>query len=355
MCASVLTTFAQHIVSGVVFDKTGTLQGVTVMIKGSAKGVTSGADGTYSIQVPDNEAVLIFSYIGYEQQETTVGSRQVINVTMLEEAIEFEEIVVVGYGIRKKASLTGAVATVQPKDIQNISTSNLVNALAGRLTGVTIKQNTGGRPGNASDIVIRARGTWNSTAPLYVIDGIVKDATEFNMLNASDIENISVLKDAAAATIYGSRAANGVMLVSTKKGKTGRATINYSGSVSVASDFAVLPHRETGAEKIAWTNDRVREVDVNPNSMFIPYNASSGFRYWPDIYREDGVTPVGAGVFTSDEQEFYKNRGDYDMLKEAWNTPITKTHSLSISSGSDNLRYFVSGNYYMNRKLKYLL
>jgi TonB-linked SusC/RagA family outer membrane protein len=342
MC--VLPTFAQHSVSGVVSDKEGALQGVTVQVKGSSTGVNSGVDGKYTVQVSGDDAVLIFSYIGYVQQEITVGSRQVIDVTMVEEAIEFDEVVVVGYGVQKKTSLTGAVATVKPKDIRDIAASNLSNALAGRLAGVTIKQSSGGRPGNASNIVVRARGTWNNTDPLYVIDGVVRDANMFNMLSPLDIENISVLKDAAAATIYGARAANGVILVTTKKGETGKPVITYSGSVSVSTAFSVLPQRETAAQRIAWINDENREFIINPNSTSVPYNVN-GFRYWPTIYRQDGSL-INTNVFTPDEEEFYKSRGDYDMLEEAWNTPVTNTHSLSVSGGSENVRYFVSGNYY---------
>jgi TonB-linked SusC/RagA family outer membrane protein len=236
------------------------------------------------------------------------------------------------------------VATVNPKDIRNIPVSNLSNALAGRLTGVTIRQGGGGRPGNAADVVIRARGTWNSTSPLYVIDGVAKNATDFNMLSANDVESISVLKDASTAAIYGSRAANGVILVTTKRGQTGRPVINYSGSVNVSTDFAVLPQKETAAQRIAWINDAAREI-VNPNGNEAPYN-SDGYRYWPTIYREDGSTLISNAVFAPDEEEFYRNRGDYDLLKEAWNTPITTTHALSVSGGTETVRYFISGNYY---------
>jgi TonB-linked SusC/RagA family outer membrane protein len=343
ICLFSLTALAQHKVSGLVSDANGLIQGVSIFIKGSSKGVTSGNDGRYEINVPDNSAILVFSFVGYTQQEIAVGSRQVIDVTLEESAIEFEELVVVGYGTQRKVSLTGSVATVKPEDIRKIPASNLSNALAGRLAGVTIKQSSGGRPGNASDIVIRARGTWNSTSPLYVIDGVAKSATEFNMLGTGEIESLSVLKDASTSAIYGARAANGVILVTTKKGQKGRPSITYSGSVSVATDFAVMPHRETAAEHIAWTNDKIREVDSNPNSLYVPMNAD-GFRYWPTIYREDG-SYITSGIITPDEEEYYKTH-EYDMMDDAWQTPVTSSHAVSVSGGTDNLNYFITGNFY---------
>jgi TonB-linked SusC/RagA family outer membrane protein len=331
-------------VTGVVTDVSGEpVTGANVMEKGTTNGAMTGVDGDFSLTVAEN-AVLRISYIGYVTQEVRVTGNKPVLVTLQEDAKALDEVVVVGYGTQKKVSLTGSVATVKPDDIKNISSSNLTNALAGRLTGVTIKQNEGGRPGNASDIVIRARGTWNSTAPLYVIDGVAKSATEFNLLSTGEIESLSVLKDASTSAIYGSRAANGVILVTTKKGQKGRPSITYSGSVNVATDFAVLPQRETAAQRMAWINDRVREVDVNPNSYNIPYNFSDGFRYWPTIYREDGSL-IGVNVFTPDEEEYYRTH-DYDMLKDAWNTPVTNTHAVSVSGGTDNIRYFVAGNYY---------
>jgi TonB-linked SusC/RagA family outer membrane protein len=151
------------------------------------------------------------------------------------------------------------------------------------------------------------------------------------------------LKDASTSAIYGSRAANGVILVTTKRGQKGRPSITYSGSMSAASDFALLPPRETAAQHISWNNDRAREVDVNPNSSSIPMN-SDGFRYWPTLYREDGSL-INSGVFTPDEEEYYRNNR-YDVMDDAWQTPVTSTHSLTLSGGTDNLNYFIAGNYY---------
>jgi TonB-linked SusC/RagA family outer membrane protein len=345
ICLYALPGLAQHTVSGTVSDALGTLPGVNIQIKGTTQGVASDIDGHYTIQVADANAVLIFSYIGYVQQEIIVGNRQTIDVILTEDSQALEEVVVIGYGTQKKVSLTGSVAALNPNDIRDIPAANLVNSLAGRLSGVTIKQSTGGKPGNAANIVIRARGTWNTTDPLYVIDGVAKDAASFNMINANEIESLSILKDAATAAIYGSRAANGVVMVTTKRGKEGRPVITYSGSVSAGTGFSVLPQRETAADRVAWTNDRAREVDVNPNSMSIPYNPTHGIRYWPTVFQQDGVTPVSSALFTPDEEEYYRTHS-YDLLKEAWSTPLTASHAVSVSGGTEKVRYFVAGNFY---------
>jgi TonB-linked SusC/RagA family outer membrane protein len=335
---------AQRTITGRVNDETGEpVIGANIKEKGVASnGTITDIDGKFSLNVSQG-ATLIVSYIGYVTQEIPVRNQTVLKITLTEDSQALDEVVVIGYGTQKKVSLTGSVATVKPEDIQSISTSNLSNALAGRLTGVTIKQSSGGRPGNASDIVVRARGTWNNTAPLYVIDGVAKSSTEFNLLSTGDIESLSVLKDASTSAIYGARAANGVILVTTKKGQKGRPVITYSGSMSVSPDFSTLPQRETAAQRIAWLNDRTREVDINPNSLYIPMNPD-GRRYWPTIYREDG-SYINTSIITPDEEEYYKTH-DYDVMDDAWQTPVTSSHSLTMSGGTDDISYFITGNYY---------
>jgi TonB-linked SusC/RagA family outer membrane protein len=213
---------------------------------------------------------------------------------------------------------------------------------------VTVAQMNGGRPGNTSSLTIRARGTWNSTAPLYVIDGVVRDSRAFDVLDASEVESISVLKDAAAASIYGSRAANGVVLVQTKRGKEGKPLVSYSGSVSIGG-FALVPKTESAQQHIAFTNDYEREFNVNPNTdNNIPYSEKWGFHYWPNTYRngvnlEDGY--IGSNVFTDDEIEYYKTH-DYSLLDEALKTPVTNNHALSISGGNERITYFGGFTYY---------
>jgi TonB-linked SusC/RagA family outer membrane protein len=347
---STLALFAQGgiAVTGTVTDETNTvLPGVNVTVKGTSIGVVSDPNGKFTITVPNEDATLQFSFVGYVSQELVVGAQTTIEVTLNEASTAINEVVVVGYGVQKKASLTGSVASVKGEQLQTVPTANLTNALAGRLGGVTVAQTSGGRPGNTSEITIRARGTWNSTAPLYVIDGVVRDVRAFDALDASAVENISVLKDASAASIYGSRAANGVILVQTKRGKSGQAVVSYAGSVGW-SDFTILPKRETALQHIQFTNDYEREFNVNPNDAGYPYSQQWGVHYYPSIYKNntnanDGY--INTAVFSDDEIAHYKTH-NYDLLKEAWMTPVTTNHAINISGGNDRLTYYAGVTYY---------
>ena len=342
-----LATFnlnAQQSVTGVVSDASGALSGVNVTLKGSNVGVLSDADGKYSIRIPDNSAVLVFSLMGYSTQEIAVGSRTVINVILEEEAQEIDEVVVVGYGKKKKVDLAGSVATMNASDIQTVPVSSLSNALAGRLTGVNVRSGSGGKPGTSSEIVVGARGTWNNTGPLYVIDGVVRDGDDFNMLSSSDIEAFSVLKDASAAAIYGARAANGVFLVTTKKGKEGKPMISYSGSYTIGEP-AFMPEHETFeqrhrialATQFEMNNPRPAGEWITPDG----YNPRYTSQYDPAA--ANGY--ISTNVFSDEAYEYYKNH-QYDRLQEVYRTPVTQTHSLNVSGGNKNVKYYIGGNYY---------
>jgi TonB-linked SusC/RagA family outer membrane protein len=334
-------------ITGTITDTDGEpVIGASIAVKGTGVGTVSDINGKFSIQAGPS-ATLVVSFVGYKTQEIAVKNQTNISIILAINENLLEETVVIGYGVQKKASLTGSVASVKGEQLQNVPTSNLTNALAGKLGGVTISQSAGGRPGNSSDITIRARGTWNSTAPLYVIDGVVRDSRAFDALDASSVESISVLKDASAASIYGSRAANGVILVQTKKGQSGQALVSYSGSVGF-SDFTVLPKMESAMGHIAFTNDYEREFNVNPNSADIPLNDKWGVRYWPTIYKNGKDASGGyisGSVFADDEIEYYKTH-DYNLLDEAWMTPITTNHAINISGGTDKVTYYAGATYY---------
>ncbi|QTD39113.1 TonB-dependent receptor [Polaribacter batillariae] len=215
----------QSRVTGKVIDKNGTpLIGVTISIKGTTKGTSTDFNGDYSLNVPSTDSVLLFSYIGYATQSIEVNNRSIINVTLQEDASELDEIVVVGYGTQKKVNLTGSIASIKSDDIVKNSTSNLSSALSGRLAGVVTIQSSGEPGSDTSSINIRGLSSLNSNAPLILVDGIPRD---LNNINSNDIESISVLKDAAAAAIYGMRAANGVVLITTKRGK-GKTKLNVN-------------------------------------------------------------------------------------------------------------------------------
>ena len=225
-------------VTGTVSDAFGPVAGANVIQKGTTNGTITDANGNFAIEIPAG-AILYVSFIGYVSQEIAVRDQNVINVSLDEDTQTLEEVVVVGYGIQKKVNLTGSVSSVSVEDIQDTPASNLSNALVGKIAGVLLTQ-SGGKPGASAFMTVRAEGTWNDTEPLYVIDGIIRDKFAFDGLDASEVENLSVLKDGASAAIYGARAANGVVLVTTKKGKRGKPVIAYTGSVGV-SDATMIP------------------------------------------------------------------------------------------------------------------
>ncbi len=193
------------------------LPGVTVLVKGTTNGTTTSPDGNYSLSVADGNGTLVVSFIGYSSQEVAINNRSTINVTLVPDTKALEEVVVVGYGTQSRGTVTGAVSQIQAVDITRTPAVTTSGALVGKVQGITARQ-TDARPGGTTNIQIRNLGD-----PLYVIDGVPADAGQFNNLGINDIENISVLKDASAA-IYGLRAANGVILVTTKKGKASEKT-----------------------------------------------------------------------------------------------------------------------------------
>ena len=216
------------VVTGRVTNQSGVgIPNVSVVVEGSTIGATTNAEGDFSLSVPAATKTLIVSSVGYGRREVPVTSGP-INVTLETEASSIEEVVVVGYGTQKKVNVTGAISSVKASDLENVPNGRVEQTLQGRVSGVTIMQNSG-QPGSASTIQIRGVTTFNNNNPLWVVDGVVVDAGGIGYINQSDIESIDVLKDAASAAIYGTRAAAGVILVTTKKGKSGKLSINYNG------------------------------------------------------------------------------------------------------------------------------
>ncbi|AKD05429.1 TonB-dependent receptor [Pontibacter korlensis] len=215
-------------VSGKVTDESGTaLPGVTVILKGTTKGTTTDVAGNYSLDLPEGNGILLFSYIGYTTQEVPVNNRSTINITLALDTKALEEVVVVGYGTQKKSVVTGAISSVKSSDLENQQITRVEQALQGRTTGVTVASNSGA-PGSSATVRVRGITTLNNNDPLYVVDGVVVNGG-IDYLNQADIESIEVLKDAASAAIYGARAASGVILVTTKRGKAGAINVSYNG------------------------------------------------------------------------------------------------------------------------------
>lgn len=305
-------------ITGMVTDEKGEpIIGANIVEKGTTNGTITDIDGKFSLEV-DDKSMLLVSYIGYNTKNISISNKSSYTIDLSEDAKTLDEVVVIGYGTQKKVNLTGSVATINSDDIKELPSSNLSNALSGRLAGVTFTQSTG-KPGASASVAIRAEGTWNSTAPLYVIDGVVRDKFAFDGLDASEVENLSVLKDGASAAIYGSRAANGVIVVTTKKGKIGKPKISYSGSVGF-SDATKIPEVLNGYDQAILINDKNRVQDVDPSDM----------KY-----------------YTEDELEYlYTNRDNFNMLDEAWKQSLVTRHTVNVSGGNEAVRYFVGGSYF---------
>lgn len=236
LCASMLAFAQQQTVTGAVYDESGLpLIGVSVQEKGTSNGAITDIDGKFSVKLSPEATgggkILIFSYIGYKTQEVSLDGRTDIQVTLSEDAEQLEEVVVVGYGVQKKSSLTASVASVSNKEIVKTMSSNVASTLQGRMPGVDIVQQAG-VAGADVNILVRGAASFGATEPLYVIDGAFSN-NGLTSINPNDIESIEILKDGAAAAIYGSRAANGVVLITTKRGKQGKPVIEINGSFAV--------------------------------------------------------------------------------------------------------------------------
>jgi len=327
-------TFAQTTtVSGVVTDAANVpLIGVNVSVKGMANGTITDTDGKYEIQqVPEN-AVLVFAYVGYLPQEITVGNRKTISVEMKEDTKNLEEVVVVGYGVQKKETVTGAVSSVNGADLAKTPTANLSNALAGRLSGVFTFQGSGEPGYDGTTIRIRGSNTLGNNDPLIVIDGVAARAGGLERLNPDEIESMSVLKDASAA-IYGARAANGVILITTKKGTAGKKpelTYTYNKGWGAPG---VLPKMANAAEYAELRNELIiNAAMVNPNV---------------------GTTPTNLTLWkTADEIQKYRDGSDpwrypnTNWFKETYaDWSPQSIHNATLEGGTDRFTYFASFGY----------
>jgi len=224
-----LTAWAQDgTVTGVVSDENGLpVPGASILVKGTSTSASSDIDGKYAIAATPS-STLVFSYVGYANQEVAVGNKTVVNISLAQGAKNLDEVVVVGYGTQKKSVVTGAISSVKSKDLENLPLTTVGQSLQGRASGVYVAQNAG-QPGSSATIRVRGITTFNNNDPLWVVDGVIVDNGGMNYLNQSDIESMEVLKDAASQAIYGARAAAGVILITTKKGKSGKMSVNYNG------------------------------------------------------------------------------------------------------------------------------
>jgi TonB-linked SusC/RagA family outer membrane protein len=326
--------FAQGgLVTGTVTDSQNeTLPGVSIIIKGTTKGTTTDANGKFSIETESSEDILVFSFVGYGTQEVKVGSQTDVSITLEDDISTLEEVVVIGYGEVKKSDLTGSVAKVRGSDLNKLPAASVDQLLQGKAAGLQVI-NSSGEPG--ADMTIRIRGLSSfsgSNSPLVVVDGFPwGDAGNLKQINPDDIESIEILKDASASAIYGSRGANGVIMITTKKGKAGEAKIAFSSLVTTSS----LPDRLD-----VWTNPvdlAVIDNEARVNAGLEPLYVGADYlgTYFPSIDELRGLDP--------NKPKWPTNTDWTDIV---YRKPLSQSYTLSATGGTDKTKYSISGNYY---------
>ncbi|MDB5143573.1 MAG: SusC/RagA family TonB-linked outer membrane protein [Mucilaginibacter sp.] len=350
-------------ITGTVSDATGApLPGVSVKLKGTSLGTVTDVNGKYNLTLPDGSGTLLFNFLGFTPQEVAVNNQTVINIKLAEESKALNEVVVVGYTTQKKKDLTGAVAVVNVKDLNKQASSSVNTQLQGQASGVTVTGS--GQPGEEPQVHIRGFNTFANNTPLYVVDGV--PTQDVSTLNPNDVENFQVLKDASSASIYGSRAANGVIVISTKKGK-GKVSIQYDayygsqvpkgGNVWHLMD----PQGNADLKHLALVNtgvDDFTDAQYNPDGTgtkftlpdyILPSGAKAG---------SDDVNPSKYYVnpfYTNanDLNSFYQivkaNKKGTDWYHEIFKTAPMTSHNLTFSGGGDQGNYLFSLNYFNQR------
>lgn len=330
-------------IRGIVSDETGTgLPGVSIIIKGTQQGTVTDAEGRYVLPVPDNDAVLIFSFVGYGSQEVAVGNRTLIEIMLETDQKALEEVVVVGYGTQKRGTVTAAISSVPMKEIQDMPVSNVATAMQGKIPGVVIQQNSGA-PGSTPAIKVRGFGSITAgNTPLIVVDGNIVSADVFAQINSTDIENIDVLKDASSSAIYGSRGANGVVMVTTKKGKAGKPAVNldvFAGVQNVSKKMDLLNSQQFAefgrdASNNAYLDNIAGASISDPNQV----RPSNYLRY---RYPRGEVFDW----FDFDDPVKIANLPYHDYQDLIFRSAKINSYQLSFSGGTEKTRYSVSGSY----------
>ena len=336
-------------IKGKVTDEKGLpLPGVSIIVKGTTTGIISDSDGNYTLEVPDDSQILVFSFVGMKTEEIPISGQDQINISLKEEALGIEEVVAIGYGTVKKSDLTGAVSSVKAEDIITASAPSVAHMLQGKASGLEIRQNSA-QPGGGLSIKIRgAASIGASNEPLIVVDGFPlssyyepgsgnrytsgsKEST-LSMINPNDIESVEVLKDASSTAIYGARAANGVILITTKRGAEGRVKVDYNGSYSIQR-YAEKPQyftdskaymetvNESFYEHYLWDNQLAPFGTTDPGSVsdFVP------------LYSESDIANAPIGT---------------DWMEEILQTGTVNQQNLAVTGGTTNTKYLISFNYY---------
>lgn len=310
-------------ITGVVRDAMGPVIGANILIKGTSKGVITDIDGNFSLDVEPG-ATLVITYIGYQPQEIVVDDRNVYSITMSEDTEMLDEVVVVGYGTMKKKLVTGATVQVKGDEIAKMNTTNALSALQSSSPGVQITQ-ASSQPGKGFKVSIRGVGTIGESSPLLIIDGVNSGTANdgLNSLNPNDIESIDILKDAASAAIYGARAANGVILVTTKQGKAGKLTVQYDGYVGWSNAY-----------KVPGLLNAQQYMQVVNETNFNTYGTATN---WASLVPQRILDKVANGWQGTDWFKEYENKNAMQM-----------NHSISVTGGSERSKFSMSVNYSSN-------
>ncbi|MFI3303620.1 MAG: TonB-dependent receptor [Rikenellaceae bacterium] len=321
--------FAQSSISGVVTENGEPMVGVNVLVKGSMTGAVTGLDGSYTLMANIGD-VLIASFIGCEDQEIAVMSEgQTINFALKPSSVEIDAVVAIGYGYVKKSDLTGSVSSVNTDMLKQANVASVDQALQGLAAGVTVNANSG-QPGATAEVRVRGIGTINNANPLYVVDGVM--VSDISYLNPGDVESTEVLKDASATAIYGSRGANGVILITTKRGKSGEAIVNFNSSWSFQN--AANKIELMGSEEFANTL-----ISINATASEKAVYEALGFNDWLSTYR------LGSS-------DYFPTNLDYSTIDTDWQDEIFKknafmqNYDLSVMGGTDKSNYAFSASYF---------
>ncbi|MBS2100383.1 SusC/RagA family TonB-linked outer membrane protein [Carboxylicivirga linearis] len=290
--------------------------GVTVVVKGTTVGTVTNFEGTYNLKVPADAEAIVYSFIGYKAEEVAYAGQQVIDIVLQDDSETIDEIVVTGYGIQKKGTYTGSAEVVSAEALEQVPVASFDQALQGRAAGV-VSVGSSGRPGAGSTVRIRGMSSINAgSEPLYIMDGVPITSGQFSSLNQNDIENVTILKDATATSLYGSRASNGVIVITTKKGQAGMMKVQYRG--------------QYGYNQIARDNYNMMNTEE---------------RIW---YEE----AIGLKSYTPQEKMVLM-RTDTNWLDEVLKNAMTQSHEISFSGGNDRTVFYVSGSYYYQDGIQY--
>jgi TonB-linked SusC/RagA family outer membrane protein len=349
--------YAQSTVTGKVTSaEEGALPGVNIIMQGTGQGTVSDIDGNYSIVVPGPEAVLVFSSIGYTTEAVTVGNQSVIDIVMVADVTSLKEIVVTGYTSQRKADITGAVAVVDTEEMNQITAASFLEKLDGRAAGVTV--NSGGNPGGRNTVRIRGVSSFTNNDPLYIIDGVPIEDAYNNWLNPNDIESIQVLKDPSSASVYGARANNGVIIVTTKKGTKGKAKLSVDVNVGVQNpvkgyDKILMQDPFDYHEIIKRSHEQAfpDPLAVPTNIYGDPNNPSIPRYTWPndgvnqtnDLQAQFGITEAD---YSFPNQLIMPASQGTNWWDELFDPSLVQDYNIGLSGGNDNSVYNISLQYF---------